>query len=194
MDALTGLLTDEHCLTERAVIDGCAKQRGAEGRHGLSAFDAIERLLKGPEVVLGDGHSYQDKDGNRRHNARFKWWDPAATTLRTGALIPPRVASADGGSSADLPETPLTGVPAPYDDDVPVIFGHYWCNDEFEIIGPTTMCVDFSAGRGGRLAGYRWSGEPRLDPDHLVCVNSDPELGTETWVVSLGRGSAGQTR
>lgn len=169
MDALAGLLTDKHCLTERAVIEGSAS-RWVATRNGLSAFDAIERVLKGPEVGLGEGRSYLDKEGNRRHKARYKWWDPAATTLRTGALIPSQGMWADGGSTVDLPEIPVTGVPAPYGDDVPVIFGHYWCNDDFEIIGPTTMCVDFSAGRGGRLAAYRWSGELRLDRRHLVSV------------------------
>ena len=66
-------------LTERIVIDGTTK--------GTPTYDAIETVLKGPEVDL-DGAWYEDKDGHQRHHARLRWWDSTATTLQDAALIP----------------------------------------------------------------------------------------------------------
>ena len=81
---------------------------------------------------------------------------------------PPGTKALDDSDFPELALTAVEGVPAPYTDDVPVIFGHYWCNPEFMILGPTTLCVDFSAGKGGPLAAYRWDGEQMLDERKLV--------------------------
>ncbi len=75
-------------LTERIVIDGTTK--------GTATYEAIETVLKGPEVHL-NGVRYEDKDGHRREHARLRWWDSGATTLRTAALIPPGTQLYDAG-------------------------------------------------------------------------------------------------
>ena len=57
-----------------------------------------------------------------------------------------------------------------YTETVPVIHGHYWRTGTPAILTPTVACVDYSAGKGGDLVAYRWSGESVLRDDHLVSV------------------------
>jgi hypothetical protein len=131
-------------------------------------FDAVEVLLKGPEIALG-GRSYLDKDGVARARARYRWWDPAATTLRAGAEIPGGCTTPAGAPLAELPDDPLDVRSLPrYADDVPVVFGHYWRSGTPTIDSPTVACVDYSAGKGGDLVAYRWSGETTLRDEHFV--------------------------
>ena len=65
-------------LTEQLVIDATTA--------GPPTHDAVETVLKGPEVHL-DGVRYLDKDGHPREHARLRWWDSDATTLRSAVLI-----------------------------------------------------------------------------------------------------------
>ena len=61
--------------------------------------------------------------------------------------------------------------PYEYSSDVPVVFGHHWRTWEPNLgvdWTPTTACVDFSAGKGGPLVAYTWSGERVIDPSHFV--------------------------
>ena len=131
-------------------------------------FDAVEILLKGPEIPLGEGRSYVDKDGNERHEARYRWWDPAATTLRAAAEIP------SDAQTLDLPDDALdTGALARYSGDIPVIHGHYWRTGEPKVTSPKIACVDYSAGKGGDLVAYRWSGEATTDRRALRVVSGN---------------------
>ena len=52
--------------------------------------------------------------------------------------------------------------------DTPVIYGHYWETGTPTVSSPTTACVDYSAGKGGPLVAYRWSGESELADEHFV--------------------------
>jgi hypothetical protein len=37
-----------------------------------------------------------------------------------------------------------------------------------EILAPQLACVDYSAGKGGPLAAYCWSGEQTLKNEHFI--------------------------
>jgi hypothetical protein len=90
------------------------------GNHkGTAAYDAVEIVLKGPEIELGEGRGYYDAERTWRTDARFRWWSPDATTLRDGADIP-------GDAGVELPDDPIDPPVPPYEGDVPVIVGHYW--------------------------------------------------------------------
>ena len=52
----------------------------------------------------------------------------------------------------------------------PVVYGHYWQTGLLQLTSPITVCVDYSAGKGGPLAAYRWSGETTLTDLHLVAA------------------------
>ncbi|MEP6297143.1 MAG: metallophosphoesterase, partial [Ilumatobacter sp.] len=155
-------------LTDDLVRAGTTK--------GTAAYDAIETVLKGPEVQM-EGYTYADKDGNERTKGRVEWWNTEAETLRDIVRIDPSWTLTDplGNPATDLPATPLAdvvGLVSPYPDDAPpVLFGHYWFTEsDARPSTPTTACVDFSAVKGGPLVAYRWDGEPTLESGNFVSV------------------------
>jgi hypothetical protein len=159
MDVLRFLTNDDRTLT----TDGWS----ATSRRGSAEYDALEVVLKGPEVRLPDGIAYYDKDGHSRTKARVRWWDPTADTLRRGTLIPPGSRDADGNPFPPLPDVGYRHeVACP--DDVPVIVGHYWEQVPGHLWSPKVACVDYSVAKSGPLVAYRWSGETELDVDRYV--------------------------
>lgn len=135
---------------------------------GDSLYEAIEVLLKGPEIKLTGLPPYHDKDGHARTSARAAWWRPEATTLRELAVMADNYTTADGAPYPPLPDVEVSAAQDYwYDGEVPVVYGHYWRTWE-----PTpgvdytdrTACVDFSAIKGGPLVAYRWDGEATIDP------------------------------
>jgi hypothetical protein len=153
-------------LTDDVVRDGTAK--------GHPSYDAIETVLKGPEIRM-EGYSYADKDGHKRTKGRAEWWNTEAMSLRDIIRVDPSwtLTDGDGQPAAELPATPLTditgSVPRYPANAPPVLFGHYWFTDnDPRPSTPTTACVDFSAVRGGELVAYRWDGEPTLKTDNFI--------------------------
>ena len=133
------------------------------------AFDAIETVLKGPEVRIPDGIKFHDKGNHTRTNVRLTWWNDSVTNWRD--LLPPgtKILDADDTRIGALPDTPIPDhLSKRYDGDVPVIFGHYWFEEPLVLTNPLALCVDYSAGAGGPLAAYRFDGETRLSADNLV--------------------------
>jgi len=51
-----------------------------------------------------------------------------------------------------------------------VIYGHYWQTGTLQLTSPNSVCVDYSAGNGGPLVAYRWSGETTLTDLHLTAA------------------------
>ena len=137
-------------------------------RHGTDEWQAIEYLLKGPEVAVEP--AYLDKGGTRRTNARFRWWDPEASTLRSGALIPANTTTPTGEDYPALPDTPIEPPVDPYRSEVPLIYGHYWESGTPSRSSAKTACVDYSAVKGGELVAYRWSGESDLRDENYLAV------------------------
>ena len=161
IDSLGLLLeANDGILTDRLVIEATTP--------GTVPHDAIEIVLKGPEVHL-DGRTYQDKNGVRRGDARVRWWDTTAITLRQAALIPGDAIESDGTDFAPLPDTPTPPM-GPLSDTTPVFFGHYWFNGTPRPTSGTTACVDYSVGNGGPLVAYRWSGDDTLTAANFVSV------------------------
>jgi hypothetical protein len=127
----------------------------ASNRKGTPEYEAVEIVLKGPEIELGTDHEYLDSDGHPRTSARHRWWDPKATTLQAAAELPGR-----GGA---LPAAPIVPPVQPYGvTECPVVVGHYWRRGAPELLAPNVACVDYSAVKGGPLVAYRWSGEKQL--------------------------------
>lgn len=165
MAAIEALLGPGGTLSEELVV--------AASTPGTSAHDAVEVLLKGPEIDL-DGAWYFDGDGHRRDRARLRWWDPDADTLERGAVIPSGAVlrGPDDEERWQLPDRPLPDEGTPrYTDATPVIFGHYWWTGRPRVASPTTACVDYSVAAGGPLVAYRWThGDTHLDSADLVAV------------------------
>jgi hypothetical protein len=144
-------------------------------RSGDVLYDAIEVLLKGPEIGLTE-HGlppYYDKDGHARDRARVAWWRADATTLRDLAVMDGNFKTEDGQPYPPLPELDAATTSFSYRGDVPVFYGHYWRKGipasglDFT---ERTACVDFSAVEGGDLVAYRWDAESEIRADHYFRV------------------------
>ncbi len=161
MALLQPQLDADASLTDELVVTA--------SRKGTPTYDAVDTVLKGPEIDLPAAYWFHDKDGHHRERARFRWWDPAATTLRCATVIPTGATGCNGEPLGELPGDPLDdGAQGVYGDAVPVIVGHYWRTGDPELLAPHVACVDYSVAKGGPLVAYRWDGERRLDAANFV--------------------------
>jgi len=147
-------------------------------------YEAVEKLLKGPEMDLTSYGlpAFKDKDGHKRTHARIRWWKRDVSLVRDLAEIPRDAIDEEGnnyleahgnGLEQDLNPEDATCL---YDDETPVFYGHYWRSDEpveHEDWTSRTACVDFSAVKGGTLVAYRWEDEPAIDPSHYRTDNKE---------------------
>lgn len=140
---------------------------------GDELYEAVEILLKGPEISLVDhGQApYLDKDGHLRTDARIRWWNGSASTLREIAEMQSGLTTQDGAPYPALPDIDVAPQERSYvyTGTVPVFYGHYWRQGspvENHDWNSRSACVDFSAVKGGTLMAYRWSGEGRIAPEH----------------------------
>jgi hypothetical protein len=135
--------------------------------------EAVNLLLKGPELELPPGVTSIDNDGMERTNIRVRWWQlDQAKTL--GELIMPAPQdqlrrTADRDLLAHVPDYPA--------DAPPVFFGHYWLSPTgpSQTFPANATCLDYSAGRKGPLTAYRWDGPGPFEAERLV-LHSDAEI------------------
>lgn len=131
------------------------------------AFHAIETLLKGKEIPLQQGLYFHDKDGNKRHRIRIKWWDQTATTYQQAHMGP-------ASFITHIPDDEITGDHlVEYGHHLPPVFlGHYWMDGKPAVLAPNIACLDYSVARpGGQLVAYRWQGEQVLSDEHFVSID-----------------------
>lgn len=129
-------------------------------------YQAIETVLKGPELNLPDGAYLTDHNGIQRTNIRVKWWEkleginyrtlcyPEVATLPDTAVEPPV-----GGLSWDIYPA---GAP-------PVYVGHYSLPpiDKPASAGNVT-CLDYSIGKGGYLCAVRVNPQGETEAEGFV--------------------------
>ena len=161
-------------VTAEGRID--LKGIGAANRKGTVAYAAVETLLKGKEVRLPEGLSFQDKDGHARQDIRVKWWDGGARTYREAYIGP------DG---VDMPDVAIAGLAEGAAPDRPTFIGHYWLDVARDGLAPRServACVDYSVARGGPLVAYRFDGEAVLEAGRFVGVQGGVRrnLGLQT--------------
>ncbi len=152
-------------------------------RKGRPEHRAIEVLLKGPELSLAKHGQpgFRDKGDHVRNEARIRWWHAEGRTLRELAEIPPDAKTERGGEYPPLPDDPCPEE-AVYDyrDPMPVFYGHYWRKGEptkGEDWTSNTVCVDFSAVKGGPLAAYRWNEGEEISFEHFAAYEGNKQLG-----------------
>lgn len=114
-------------------------------------YQAIETLLKGPELTLPDHNLLVDKDGVARHKVRLKWWDDNLKTYRQAAVVSETARE----SLTDLPIVEVEKLVSYAKNAPPVFFGHYWFSGQPQIISENAVCLDYSAARAGALVAYR---------------------------------------
>ena len=157
-------------LDADAVMDeGLHRLAGRKDDAGRSparraVYDALETMLKGPEVRV-PGRGFKDKDGHERHEIRTRWWDADAKTFRELAFMD------DTSGIPDDPLPPGLRPIRPIPLQKPVFIGHYWLAPEAskEPLSAMVACVDYSAGIGGPLVAYRWMpGDAGLEAGRFV--------------------------
>lgn len=154
---------------------GSTEQLVSAFSRGTALYEAVEVVLKGPEISLTDygAPAYVDKDGHMRTRARVAWWNDAATTVGEIAVLDGNFTTSNGAPYPPLPEIVLDAdvLGYRYQDSVPVFYGHYWRRSPAVRGQDWTVrsaCVDFSAVRSGELVAYRWSGEAELRAENYV--------------------------
>lgn len=134
---------------------------------GTWEYEAIETLLKGKEIPLKNGMSFNDKDGNTRHDIRVRWWDSAATTYQSVFMGP-------DSARTHIPDDEIEGdhLVEYSHSEPPVFLGHYWFEGEPEPLARNIACLDYSVAKsGGRLVAYQWDGEQELRKDKFIWVD-----------------------
>ena len=120
---------------------------------GSFFYQAIETLLKGPELTLPDQNLFTDKDGTPRRKVRIKWWEKNLKTYKQAAVV-----SVQGREKLPEVKIPATEDLIEYSDDAPpVFFGHYWFTGRPQVVSANTVCLDYSAARAGQLVAYRFN-------------------------------------
>jgi len=132
---------------------------------------ALEMLLKGKEMRLPFGGSFQDKDGNERQEIRVKWWQNNLKTFQQASVL--EIDALINQDDIPLPEGSFFwGYP---ENEIPVFFGHYWFTGKVRVLSGNVACLDYSAAKAGPLVAYQWSepgelqGENFLSSDPLKC-------------------------
>lgn len=142
-------------LTDYLLVESAKKD--------TALHDAIEVVLKGKEITLADGCSFQDKDGTNRSEIRIKWWEnPTGLKYSDVSVL----------KMDDMPDLPIRPdqVYEHYsENERPVFFGHYWLKDKVPTLYRDNICcLDYSVAKGGNLVAYSFDGELKLDARKLV--------------------------
>ena len=190
-------------LTDTAFLFAAADKRLPEGQ-------AMEILVKGPELALPPGITLRDKNGVERKNMRVRWWNLRDGDSSYGSLVmPPGSHAPEGAASeeelSDIPDYPPTAKP--------VFIGHYWLAHPNGVapLADNVVCLDYSAGADGPLVACRWNGsigasEYHTSPHEHVHIfdigeemdryfddSSLPLIGQPRLVIYLGGVASGKT-
>jgi hypothetical protein len=147
------------------------------GTKGTYIYDLLDKVLKGLEEKMPNNRFFQDKESNRRYEARVKWWlDPGSTAV-SDYLFAGNILWGDIGK--ELAKNALTNSDF-YKENKPVFFGHYWLNPggaegkivPIEPTSLTTACLDYSVAKNGALVAYRYNGESELSKKNMVYVTT----------------------
>jgi hypothetical protein len=135
-------------------------------------FQSLEKILKGPEVELPEGISFNDVYGHERTKSRVQWWSKGPVTFKELSMVPHSEVHKIPDSEIEKPDWPQ------YTASKPVFFGHYTFRGEPRLIEENICCVDFSitdkTGEG-KLCCYRWNvGDNKLSPEQLVWLPKIP--------------------
>ncbi len=137
---------DDYTLKEDHLAESATKE--------TPLFSLIETLLKGVEVDLPKSCTFKDKDNIERNTIRIQWWRQSENLSYRKLAF-----GYDEDVIKNLPNDlgPDKRIEPLYRDPIPVFFGHYWLSDNQDIQQHNICCLDYSAGQGGKLAGYRFA-------------------------------------
>jgi hypothetical protein len=145
-------------------------------RRGSPAWEAIERVLKGPELEMPGGLRVVDSGGKSRGKMRMRWWG-ALKGLSWGEVSFPFIAELPEGAAvlAGLDELLDYGPAEP-----PVFFGQYKLTHRpVDPQADNVASLDYGLGHGGAATAYRWSGERVIAREHFVQVSPEARISPQ---------------
>lgn len=144
---------------------------------GTALYNALEVVLKGLEIDLPDGLSFNDKDGVQRTKVRVKWWKNDSTQLSDIVVGVP--------SNTKLPVHTVNQRSIPgYDNQKPLFIGHYWMKGKPQLLTDSVVCLDYSVAAKGKLVAYRFTSGSTLDSSNLHHVQTLNDLIVSDRVLS----------
>lgn len=170
MRLLASYLDSEHRVkNDSFFIDSC---KDASGSCITKIADATEIILKGSELTLPEGEFFVDKDGKKRKEIRYKWWQnvteatrycDVALSVGDARITDKKIGQIKGWIGKAPPKH--------------IIVGHYWLRSsspdnvslEDASFSDNVFCSDFSCVKKGRLAAIRVNLEK--DSDIVKSVN-----------------------
>jgi len=170
---LEGFRLVHACWESGAIVD--VQQRRPDGRLDPADLEeialeetrfakAVDTLLKGPEVQLPDGYSFEDNDGALRREVRVKWWASEGASWRDATLSVPDPSRLPEGPISDLSGIRFYGA-----DEPPVFFGHYKrAGRPAALDTGNVMCLDYL----DEPCAYRWAGAPPIDIADVMCAGT----------------------
>lgn len=129
--------------------------------------NAIENVLKGPEIKLPVGQFIFDKANHQRDTMRIKWYESG-----TGRTYRQHHLGSDEVPDVSISSHELTTFEPYASDAVPVFMGHYWLRGTPVPLAANVVCTDYSVAKGGKLVAYRWDGEATLNASKFFWIKS----------------------
>lgn len=114
---------------------------------GHHYYEAIEKIIKGPEMELKPQDYFYDSDNNLRKQLRLKWRD------REWMF--------------ELNNDPSQIITL----NRPVFFGHYSLKEEPHLIDEQIYCLDFGDFKKEKhITAYKWDGEIILKNENMMWI------------------------
>ena len=152
--------SNNQTLTEELLVVSTKENNDKAIKH--PAFFAVEALCKGLEASLPNGHYFIDKDQQKRHEIRIKWWQKEFSNYQEAALAPQDIVK-------NIPDIPfIKDQRLENYRGAPVFFGHYSLQEEPRIFTQKIACLDYLVAGKNTLVAYRWQGETELENENLV--------------------------
>ncbi len=138
----------------------------------------MDRLTRGTDLKLPDGHHISGRDGVARRFFRTKFWSHEPETYADVVFQPdPLPEHIIKRPISDWERRRLIHYPI---TEKKLFVGHYWLQGKPKPLRPNLACLDYSAVKYGRLVSYRLDSELHLEREKFVWeyVNT-PERGGE---------------
>lgn len=148
----------DNTLKDQAYIDYACKTS--------EAHEVLECLLKGPEMPLPEGVSFETAGGVKRERARIKWWQANNSSVVDSLFLP--VNEMEQAHLDKINALPLTKIFNGNAGRKPIFLGHYWLTQKPEPLTDTVACLDYSTIKTNVQVGYRFQGERKLKPQNFV--------------------------
>ncbi len=134
---------------------------------------SLDRLTRGTDMRLPEGHTITSEEGYVRSFFRTKFWVSNANTYGEVVFQPDPLP--DNVASAPISEDNRARLTYYAPQEKPLFVGHYWLRGKPSLLAKNIVCVDYSAVKQGSMAAYRYDEGAELSVDNFVYVSAEEE-------------------